>query len=162
MTERQHTTWGELLRDAVEKPGRLLEAYTAFHNYSFGNALLALEQCIRRNLQPGPPNTYRAWLERKRQVRKGETGITLCMPMPFRPNAQALNGAISGYEKQISGRPTYQESRGAAGVSFPPRYVRDDSAGAHVKHKRERYTEYRNNQHGLLKASGAESFRDRG
>ncbi len=49
MTERQHATWGELLRDAVEKPGRLLEAYTAFHNYSFGNALLALEQCIRRN-----------------------------------------------------------------------------------------------------------------
>ena len=58
MTERQHATWGELLRDAVEKPGRMLEAYTAFHNYSFGNALLALEQCIRRNLQPGPLNTY--------------------------------------------------------------------------------------------------------
>ena len=82
MPEGQHVTWGELLRDAVEKPGRMLEAYTAFHNYSFGNALLALEQCIRRNLQPGPLNTYRGWLERGRQVRKGEKGITLCMPMP--------------------------------------------------------------------------------
>jgi len=88
MTERQHATWGELLRDAVEKPGRLLEAYTAFHNYSFGNALLALEQCIRRDLQPGPLNTYRGWLERKRQVRKGETGITLCTPMPFKETKQ--------------------------------------------------------------------------
>ena len=88
MTERQHATWGELLRDAVERPGRLLEAYTTFHNYSFGNALLALEQCIRRNLQPGPLNTYRGWLERKRQVRKGETGITLCMPMPFKGTKQ--------------------------------------------------------------------------
>jgi hypothetical protein len=39
--------------------------------------LLALEQCIRRNLQPGPLNTYQGWLERKRQVRKGEKGITL-------------------------------------------------------------------------------------
>jgi len=39
MPERQHATWGELLRKAVEKPGRMLEAYTAFHNYSFGNAL---------------------------------------------------------------------------------------------------------------------------
>ena len=58
MTERQHATWGELLREAVEKPGRMLEAYIAFHNYSFGNALLALEHCIRRNLQPGPLNTY--------------------------------------------------------------------------------------------------------
>lgn len=84
MQERQHATWGELLRDAVEKPGRMLEAYTAFHNYSIGNALLALEQCVRRNLQPGPLNTYRGWIERKRQVRKGETGITLCMPMPFK------------------------------------------------------------------------------
>jgi antirestriction protein ArdC len=84
MTERPHATWGELLREAVEKPGRMLQAYTAFHNYSFGNALLALEQCVRRNLQPGPLNTYRGWLERKRQVRKGETGITLCMPMRFK------------------------------------------------------------------------------
>ena len=89
MSERQHATWGELLRDAVEKPGRMLEAYTAFHNYSFGNALLALEQCITRNLQPGPLNTYRGWLEKKRQVRKGEKGITLCMPMPFKRPAQS-------------------------------------------------------------------------
>jgi len=91
MPEKQHTTWGELLRDAVEKPGRMLEAYTAFHNYSFGNALLALEQCVRRSLQPGPLNTYRRWLEQKRQVRKGEKGITLCMPMPFKKAAQTDN-----------------------------------------------------------------------
>ena len=87
MPQRQHATWGELLREAVEKPGRMLEAYTAFHNYSFGNALLALEQCTWRNLQPGPLNTYNGWLERKRQVRKGEKGITLCMPMPFKKAA---------------------------------------------------------------------------
>ena len=88
MHERQHATWGELLREAVEKPGRMLEAYTAVHNYSFGNALLALEQCIRRNLQPGPLDTYQGWLERKRQVRKGEKGITLCMLMPFKRTAE--------------------------------------------------------------------------
>ena len=89
MPEKQHATWGELLRDAVEKPGRMLAAYTAFHNYSFGNALLALEQCVRRNLQPGPLNTYRGWLEKKRQVHKGEKGITLCMPMPFKRSTHA-------------------------------------------------------------------------
>jgi antirestriction protein ArdC len=66
----------------------MLEAYTAFHNYSFGNALLALAQCIRRNLQPGPLNTYHGWLEKKRRVRKGEKGITLCMPMQFKRPAQ--------------------------------------------------------------------------
>ena len=41
MPERQHAAWGELLREAVEKPGRMLEAYTAFHNYSFGKAAQA-------------------------------------------------------------------------------------------------------------------------
>src|ERR1700732_4673545 len=88
MPEKQYANWGELLRDAVEKPGRMLAAYTAFHNYSFGNALLALEQCTRRDLQPGPLNTYRGWLEKKRQVHKGERGITLCLPMPFKKAAQ--------------------------------------------------------------------------
>jgi hypothetical protein len=51
--------------------------------------LLALEQCTRRNLQPGPLNTYNGWLERKRQVRKREKGITLCMPMPIKRTAEA-------------------------------------------------------------------------
>jgi antirestriction protein ArdC len=100
MTERQQATWGELLRDAVEKPGRMLAAYTAFHNYSFGNALLALEQCVRRNLQPGPLNTYRGWLERKRQVRKGETGITLCMPMLFKRTTHTDNAEEEPAEPQ--------------------------------------------------------------
>ena len=79
-----HETWAELLHSAVNTPGKLLAAYTAFHNYSFGNALLALTQCRRRNLEPGPLNTYRGWLELKRQVRKGEKGITLCMPMQYK------------------------------------------------------------------------------
>ena len=30
------TTWSDLLRDAVSTPGKLLEAYTAFHNFSVG------------------------------------------------------------------------------------------------------------------------------
>jgi len=28
-------TWAELLHSAVDTPGKLLAAYTAFHNYSF-------------------------------------------------------------------------------------------------------------------------------
>jgi len=37
----RETTWSDLLRDAVSTPGKLLEAYTAFHNFSVGNSLLA-------------------------------------------------------------------------------------------------------------------------
>jgi hypothetical protein len=47
-----------------------------FHNYSFGNALLAVTQCRHRNLEPGPLNSYSGWLELKRQLRKWEKGIT--------------------------------------------------------------------------------------
>src|ERR1700731_4292629 len=79
-----HETWAQLLHSAVHTQGKLLAAYTAFHNYSFGNALLALTQCRRRNLEPGPLNTYRGWLALKRQVRKGEKGLCLCMPVTYK------------------------------------------------------------------------------
>ena len=81
---QEHATWGELLHSAVHTPGKLLAAYTAFHNYSFGNALLALEQCISRKIEPGPLNSYKGWLQLKRQVRKGEKGLCLCMPVTYK------------------------------------------------------------------------------
>ncbi len=81
---QEHATWGELLHSAVHTPGKLLAAYTAFHNYSFGNALLALEQCISRKIEPGPLNSYNGWLQLKRQVRKGEKGLCLCMPVTYK------------------------------------------------------------------------------
>ncbi len=85
MTNKQeHATWGELLHSAVHSPGKLLAAYTAFHNYSFGNALLALEQCISRKIEPGPLNSYKGWLALSRQVRKGEKGLCLCMPVTYK------------------------------------------------------------------------------
>jgi antirestriction protein ArdC len=81
---KDHASWAELLHSAVNTPGKLLAAYTAFHNYSFGNALLALEQCISRKIEPGPLNSYKGWLTLKRQVRKGEKGLCLCMPVTYK------------------------------------------------------------------------------
>jgi antirestriction protein ArdC len=78
---KDHANWQELLIDAVNQPGRIMAAYTAFHNYSIGNALLALSQCLRRNLAPGPLNTYKGWQELGRYVKKGEQALTLCMPV---------------------------------------------------------------------------------
>jgi antirestriction protein ArdC len=80
----RETTWSDLLRDAVSTPGRLLEAYTAFHNYSVGNSLLALLQCYDRGITPGPLNTYKGWQQIGRQVRKGEKAIVLCMPLAYK------------------------------------------------------------------------------
>jgi antirestriction protein ArdC len=78
---RDQAKWQELLVEAVNQPGKIMSAYTAFHNYSIGNALLALSQCLQRNLTPGPLNTYRGWQELGRYVKKGEQALTLCMPV---------------------------------------------------------------------------------
>jgi antirestriction protein ArdC len=101
MNTQEHATWGELLHSAVHTPGKLLAAYTAFHNYSFGNALLALEQCISRKIEPGPLNSYKGWLTLKRQVRKGEKGICLCMPVTYkkRVTGKAASETIEGSEE---------------------------------------------------------------
>jgi antirestriction protein ArdC len=80
-TERAGPDWAQVLVDAVNKPGVLSEAYSRFWNYSVGNQLLAMFECMRRGLQPGPIHTFNGWLEVGRHVKKGEKAITLCMPV---------------------------------------------------------------------------------
>ena len=73
--------WSALLVEAVNKPGLIMEAYSAFHNYSIGNQLLALIQCQMRGLQPGPINTFPKWQTLGRVVKRGERALMLCMPL---------------------------------------------------------------------------------
>lgn len=75
-----HPDWSQLLVDAVNKPGVISSAYSAFWNYSVGNQLLALFECLARGLEPGPIHTFGGWLKFNRHVRKGEKAIMLCMP----------------------------------------------------------------------------------
>ncbi|PYR33286.1 MAG: hypothetical protein DMF90_21340 [Acidobacteria bacterium] len=77
-------SFADLLRSAVSDPGILSTAYRQFHNYSLGNQLLALSQCLGRRIQRGPMATYPRWRELGRQVRKGEKAITLCMPVTIK------------------------------------------------------------------------------
>jgi hypothetical protein len=85
--EPQRTTatdlpkWSALLIEAVTKPGLIMKAYSAFHQYSCGNQLLALLQCQMRGLQPGPINTFPKWKDLGRFVKRGERALTLCMPI---------------------------------------------------------------------------------
>ena len=72
--------WSALLVEAVNKPGLILEAYSAFHQYSIGNQLLALVQCHMRGIQPGPINTFPKWQALGRHVKRGERALILCMP----------------------------------------------------------------------------------
>lgn len=58
-----------------------MDAYTAFHNYSIGNQILALVQCQMLGLEPGPINTFPGWQALGRNVKRGERALTLCMPI---------------------------------------------------------------------------------
>ena len=73
--------WSALLVEAVNKPGLIMEAYSAFHNYSIGNQILALVQCQLRGLEPGPINTFPGWQTLGRTVKRGERALILCMPI---------------------------------------------------------------------------------
>src|SRR5437868_2390219 len=87
-TQPDTTKWSDLLREAVSKPGMILEAYNAFYGYSIGNQMLALMQCQMRGLRPGPISTYPGWQAKGRQVRRGEKAIVLCMPLTCKRKAE--------------------------------------------------------------------------
>jgi hypothetical protein len=73
--------WLALLVEAVNKPGLIMDAYSAFHNYSIGNQILAIVQCQLRGLQPGPINTFPGWQALGRNVKRGERALIFCMPI---------------------------------------------------------------------------------
>jgi len=80
-TETNELKWDELLIAAVNEPGSMLKAYSNFHNYSFGNCMLAYIQAAMRGIEFGPFATYKKWQELDRQVERGEKAITLCQPI---------------------------------------------------------------------------------
>jgi hypothetical protein len=81
MATIQSVSFADLMTQAVNVPGTISRAYTAFHGYSIGNRLLAMFQCAERNIEPGPIATFMGWKDKGRYVRKGEKAIVLCMPV---------------------------------------------------------------------------------
>lgn len=81
--------FADLLSRALTEPGIVSRAYSAFHEYSVGNQILALVQCADRGIPPGPIATFVGWKEKGRYVRKGEKAITLCQPVTCKRKANA-------------------------------------------------------------------------
>jgi antirestriction protein ArdC len=77
-----------LLAQATTEPGILSAAYTAFHQYSLGNMLLALGQCEDRGITLGPLATFPRWKELRRFVKKGEKAIALIQPITVKRRAE--------------------------------------------------------------------------
>ena len=85
----QSVQWSALLRDAVDKPGIISEAYSAFHAYSVGNQMLAYSQCAARAIPVGPIATFKRWQALGRNVQKGQKAIQLCMPVTITKKDEA-------------------------------------------------------------------------
>src|SRR5258708_16177722 len=85
MQNQKQTTdipkWSALLVEAVNKPGLIMKAYSAFWNYSVGNQILALVQCQLRGIEPGQINAFLKWQILGRVVKRGERALMLCMPL---------------------------------------------------------------------------------
>src|SRR5919205_1378187 len=92
--------WSALLVEAVNKPGLIMEAYSAFHNYSIGNQILALVQCQLRGIQPGPINTFPKWQTLGRIVKRGEKALTLCMPVTRKRRNEESDASSEPKEEQ--------------------------------------------------------------
>lgn len=95
MTDKtQKINFSELLTNAVSQKGRLLEAYSSFHNYSFANQLLALQQCEVRGLKISPLSTFLNWQKKGRRIKKGQKALHLCMPVSFKKEVENIDGEI--------------------------------------------------------------------
>jgi hypothetical protein len=90
--------WSALLIEAVTKPGLIMKAYSAFHNYSIGNQILAMVQCQLRGIEQGPINTFPGWQALGRNVKRGERALILCMPITRKYRDAEPDGDEQGEE----------------------------------------------------------------
>lgn len=88
-------SFAALLESALTDPGTISAAYTAFHNYSFGNQLLAMGQCAARNIPLGPIATFPKWKDLGRFVRKGEKAIVLCQPVTVKAKGDTVEEDVT-------------------------------------------------------------------
>ena len=89
--------WGKLFSDALSCPGKVSEAYSVFHDYSLGNAILAAMQLTVRGLALTPIASFNKWKKLGRCVKKGEKAIALVMPVTVKAKFvdEVENGAGS-------------------------------------------------------------------
>ena len=96
---KENINFSDILKDAIEKPGKLLEAYRAFHNYSLGNRILATIQCLQMGIEISPIASFNQWKEKGRSVKRGSKGMILCMPVT-KKYTKTEKDSVTGEEKE--------------------------------------------------------------
>lgn len=92
--KRERPDWGALFVEALEKPGRLAECYSVFHEYSLGNRILAAIQLHERGLPLAPIASFGKWKSLGRSVKKGEKALSLIMPITITKKVEAESKCI--------------------------------------------------------------------
>jgi len=106
--------WDILLRQAVEIPGTLNAAYSAFRRFSFLNTLLVMIECATRGIPIGTIETFKGWIAKGRCVRKGQQALSMWLPVMSKRSRNAAAG----------GDPSEQESSDdASAVTVKPRFL---------------------------------------
>lgn len=119
-------SFADLLQSAVNEPGIISRAYSAFYTYSFGNQLLAMSQCLQRGITPGPLATFPKWKSLGRYVRKGEKAIVLCQPVTVKREPEQADGTESGEADvfvKFTYRPAWFVLAQTAGDDLPPAVI---------------------------------------
>lgn len=87
----------QMLRDAVNEPGTISAAYSAFHTYSLGNQWLAACQLAARGIPLAPIASFNRWKELGRHVVKGAKAIELCMPVTRKRTEEKADGTTEDH-----------------------------------------------------------------
>lgn len=91
MSKEIKISFKEYLSEVYDKPSKIHEAFSLFHEFSWNNRILAESQLAF----PEPINTYKGWLALGRQVKKGSKAIKLLMPVKVKsknPNKDEEEG----------------------------------------------------------------------
>ena len=86
-TAAANLTFSAIIAQALTEPGILSKAYSAFHNFSLGNQILAAIQLGERGLPLSPIASFNNWKEKGRFVKKSEKAIKLFMPVTIKRKA---------------------------------------------------------------------------
>lgn len=120
MTKTETPRWAALLEEVVRRPSLILEAYSRFHGYSFGNQCAVLFQCMLRGIPPGPIATFPSWIELCRSVKKGQEAAWLCMPITVtKPHDETTTETKPATEGDTPARPERSPSGSPAGSCSP-------------------------------------------
>jgi hypothetical protein len=85
--------FAELLKQCISEPGIISAAYSAFHQYSFGNMIAAAWQLAYRGQKLGPIASFNGWKDKGRSVKKGAKAISLCLPVAWKINEEQKDGS---------------------------------------------------------------------